>query len=206
MAGEDAREATAFVARRLIMLLVAGACAFVALLMLCAWLLMLAWDRPWRAGLPGASRSCSAAWRPLSPGRRCAAGQAGMRYSFTRIRGELSRDRELIERAFDGDGQGGNGVEHVPTDGDQRRVFVPTAGERRLAESRAELRALLAPGPDDFPRSQTMRYLMGGKGRMVALGAFAGLLAVKPKLALRLVRFLPLGKLLPIARLIQSLR
>ena len=75
-----------------------------------------------------------------------------------------------------------------------------------MAASRADLQRILAPGPDEFPRSQTMRYLMGGKGRMVALGAFAGLMAVKPKFALTLVRFLPLGKLLPVARLIQSLR
>jgi hypothetical protein len=82
----------------------------------------------------------------------------------------------------------------------------PTPAERRLAASRAELERLLAPGPDDFPRSQTMRFLMGGKGRMVTLGAFAGLMAVKPKFALTLVRFLPLGKLLPVARFIQTLR
>lgn len=89
------------------------------------------------------------------------------------------------------------------SDDDARGV---TAGERRLAASRAELQRLLQPGPDDFPRSQTMRFLMGGKGRIVALGAFAGLVAVKPKFALTLVRFLPLGKLLPIARFIQTLR
>ena len=47
---------------------------------------------------------------------------------------------------------------------------------------------------------------MGGKGKMVALGAFAGLLAVKPRFALTLVRFLPLGKLLPVARILQSMR
>jgi hypothetical protein len=97
-------------------------------------------------------------------------------------------------------------LNNVSTDGDRDEVVVATAGERRLAASRAELQRILAPGPDDFPRSQTMRYLMGGKGRMVALGAFAGLMAVKPQFALTLVRFLPLGKLLPIARLIQSLR
>jgi hypothetical protein len=51
-----------------------------------------------------------------------------------------------------------------------------------------------------------MRYLMGGKGRMIALGAFAGLLAVKPRLAMTLVRFLPLGKLVPVARILQSMR
>ena len=81
-----------------------------------------------------------------------------------------------------------------------------TPAERRLADSRAEIESLLAGGPDSFPRSQTMRYLMGGKGKMVALGAFAGLLAVKPRFALTLVRFLPLGKLLPIARILQSMR
>ncbi len=78
--------------------------------------------------------------------------------------------------------------------------------ERRLAESRAEIESLLSPGPDTFPRSETMRFLLGGKGKVVALGVFAGLLAVKPKLALSLVRFLPLGELLPIGRILQRLR
>jgi hypothetical protein len=83
----------------------------------------------------------------------------------------------------------------------------PTRGELQLARTRAEFEQLLAPDdPDEFPRSQTMRFLMGGKGRMVALGAFAGLLAVKPKLAVTMIRFLPLGKLLPVARFLQSLR
>jgi hypothetical protein len=83
----------------------------------------------------------------------------------------------------------------------------PTPGELRLAASRAEIETLLAPDdPDEFPRSETIRFLMGGKGRMVALGVFAGLLVVKPKLAVTLVRFLPLGKLLPVARFLQSLR
>ncbi len=78
--------------------------------------------------------------------------------------------------------------------------------ERRLAESRAEIESLLSPDPDAFPRSETMRFLLGGKGKVVALGVFAGLLAVKPKLALSLVRFLPLGELLPIGRILQRLR
>lgn len=78
--------------------------------------------------------------------------------------------------------------------------------ERRLAESRAEIERLLTPGPDAFPRSETMRFLMGGKGKVVVLGVFAGLLAVKPRLALSLVRFLPLGGLLPIGRILERLR
>ena len=75
-----------------------------------------------------------------------------------------------------------------------------------MALSRAEIERIFAPGPDEFPRSRTMKYVVGGKGRMVALGAFAGLMAVKPRFALTLVRFLPLGKLMPIVRLIQTLR
>jgi hypothetical protein len=82
----------------------------------------------------------------------------------------------------------------------------PSPGERQLAESRAEIESIFEPEPDEFPRSSTMRFLMGGKGRMVALGLFAGLVAVKPKLALSLVRFLPLGNVLPIANLLKSLR
>ena len=93
----------------------------------------------------------------------------------------------------------------MPTDDPKSRT-APSPGERRLATAAPNSQRLLAPGPDDFPRSRTMRYLMGGKGRMVALGAFAGLMAVKPKFALTLVRFLPLGKLLPVARFIQTLR
>ena len=48
VAGEDAREAANAIARRLLALLLAGAAAFVAILMGCAWLLALAWDGPWR--------------------------------------------------------------------------------------------------------------------------------------------------------------
>jgi hypothetical protein len=87
------------------------------------------------------------------------------------------------------------------------RVTRLSPGEQRLAASRAALEELLGRGgSDEFPRSQTMRFLMGGKGRMVAVGAFAGLAAVKPRMAFSLLRFLPLGKILPLARLLQSLR
>jgi hypothetical protein len=89
----------------------------------------------------------------------------------------------------------------------QDDMAVPSPAEQRLAASRAALEELLAPpGDDDFPRSQTMRFLMGGKGRMVALGLFTGLLLVKPRMAYGLLRFLPLGKLLPVTRLLQTLR
>lgn len=111
IAGEDARDAGAHIARRLIALLVAGACAFVALLMACGWLLILAWDTPWRAwtaaGLAiffGAS-AVALAW-PAFKG-----GDGPHTLFFPRVRSELVRDRELIERAFNGRGEAGNGDE-----------------------------------------------------------------------------------------------
>ncbi len=89
----------------------------------------------------------------------------------------------------------------------ESRPMPMLPAERRLAESRAEIGRLLKADPDAFPRSQTMRFLMGGNGKVVALGVFAGLLAVKPRLALSLVRFLPLGGLLPpIGRILERLR
>jgi hypothetical protein len=91
--------------------------------------------------------------------------------------------------------------------GARTRVAPPlTPAEQRLAETRAVLESFFVRDPDEFPRSQTMRFLMRGKGRMVALGAFAGLMAVKPRVAMSLVRFVPLGKLLPLARLLRTLR
>jgi uncharacterized membrane protein YqjE len=112
VAGEDAREAAQAVARRLLLLLVAAACAFVALLMLCAWLLALAWDTPWRlwtaAGLAVAF-AIAAAGLALPMLRRSAGGRSEF---FPRMRYELERDRELIERAVNGRGKGGNGGDH----------------------------------------------------------------------------------------------
>ena len=111
IAGEDAREATSLVSRRLLSLLVAGACAFIALFMLCVWLLALAWDTPWRswtaAGLAVlfAAGAFILAWPAL---RR---GEGPHAVFFPRIRNELSRDRELIQRAFDGKGDEGDGRE-----------------------------------------------------------------------------------------------
>lgn len=109
--GEDAREAAAIVARRLVLLLLAGACAFVALLMLCAWLVILAWDTDWQAWAPAGlallfgGAAVALAW----PALRGRAGRPSL--FFHRIRSELGRDRELIARALDGDGKGSNGIE-----------------------------------------------------------------------------------------------
>lgn len=102
IAGADARDAAATVARRLLTLLLAAAGALVALLMLCVWLLALTWDGPWRtwtaAGLALAFAAGSAVLAIPMLRRRTSAGTK----LFSRVRHEWSRDRDLIERALNG--------------------------------------------------------------------------------------------------------
>ena len=78
----------------------------------------------------------------------------------------------------------------------------------RLAQSREELRRLLDPprrepgadangdssadaGTGGFPRSRTMRLLMGERGLGMLGAAATGLLIARPAFALRLLRMLP---------------
>lgn len=107
VAGADARDATAVVARRLLTLLLAAAGALVALLMFCAWVLALTWEGPWRtwtaAGLALAFAAASAALAIPMLRRRTSQGTK----FFSRVRHEWSRDRDLIERAL-------NGGDHAP--------------------------------------------------------------------------------------------
>lgn len=114
VAGEDVRDAASRVARRLAMLFVAVAAAFVSFLMLCAWLLVLAWDGPWRAWVAGglalvfAVIAAGLAWPVLRGGTR------PEDVFFTRIRAEFGRDRELLERSFNGEGRAAsNGSDHA---------------------------------------------------------------------------------------------
>jgi hypothetical protein len=78
----------------------------------------------------------------------------------------------------------------------------------QLAQSRAEIRRLLDPPPGGFvgqgsgvaeegafPRSRTMRTLMGGGGLGAAAAILAGLFIARPTLAWRLIRMLPTGAL-----------
>lgn len=102
VAGEDVRDAASHVARRFIAILVAAACAFVSFLMLCAFLVILAWDTPWRNWVAGglvlafAALAAALAW-PAFRG-----GSKPDEIFFARIRAELGRDRELLERSFNG--------------------------------------------------------------------------------------------------------
>jgi hypothetical protein len=86
------------------------------------------------------------------------------------------------------------------------RLEQESPAERRMAATRAEIEGYLIPEPDTFPRSQTMRLLTGRNGKAVAVGAFAALFAIKPRMALSLARFLPFGNLLPLAFLAKRLR
>jgi hypothetical protein len=101
VAGEDARDAATLLARKLAAILVAAVAAFLALLMTCVWLLALTWDGPWRnwvaAGLAlaFAGLAVALALPVLRPG-------AEPPRFFTRIRAEFGRDRELLERTFNG--------------------------------------------------------------------------------------------------------
>lgn len=115
IAAEDAREAAVIVARKLTVVLVAAAAAFVALLMFCAWLLALAWDGPWRnwvaAGL-AVGFALLAIGLALPVLRRGAATPA----FFMRTRLEFGRDRDLMERTLAGRKGRPNGGEdeHAP--------------------------------------------------------------------------------------------
>ncbi len=111
VAGEDVREAATLLARKLAAILAAAATAFVALLMLCLWLVALAWDGPWRNWVAGglaigfALVAVALALPVLRP-------KQGPPAFFARTRTELGRDRELFERAFDGRNPPSNGEDN----------------------------------------------------------------------------------------------
>jgi membrane protein implicated in regulation of membrane protease activity len=117
VAGEDARHAASIVARRLLALLVAAATAFISLLMICAWLLALAWDGPWRAWVAGGLALAFAAVAAILLWPIVRRGPGPQEAFFPRIRSELGRDRALIERAFNG----GSRADAVNGDGHARQ-------------------------------------------------------------------------------------
>jgi len=115
LAAEDTREATVMVARKLAAVLVAAVAGLVSLLMLCAWLLALAWDGPWRnwvaAGLTVGFALVAIAL--ALPVLRPATARPAF---FTRTRLEFGRDRDLLQRTFEGQRGRPNGGddEHAP--------------------------------------------------------------------------------------------
>jgi uncharacterized membrane protein YqjE len=99
LAGEDVRDAATLLSRKLAAVLAAVAAGFIALLMLCFWLVALAWDGPWRNWVAGglalgfALAAAALALPVLRP-------RDGPPAFFSRTRTELGRDRELLQRAF----------------------------------------------------------------------------------------------------------
>lgn len=108
VAGEDVRDAATLLARKLAAILAAVAVAFVAIIMLCLWLVALAWDGPWRNWVAGglAIAFALAAAALAVPVLRPRDGPPAF---FARMRTELGRDRELLKRAFERDRNPVNG-------------------------------------------------------------------------------------------------
>lgn len=66
----------------------------------------------------------------------------------------------------------------------------------RIGASRAELESLLVDSPDSrFPRSRTLRALRGS-GPLWLAGIALGLMVVRPRWGVRLMRFVPLARML----------
>lgn len=99
VAGEDMRDAASHVARRLIAILVAAACVIVSFLMLCAFVVILAWDTPWRPWVAGGLALAFAAIAAALGWYAWRGGPKPQDVFFTRIRTELRRDREMLERS-----------------------------------------------------------------------------------------------------------
>lgn len=101
VAGEDMRDAASHVARRLIAILVAAACVIVSFLMLCAFVVILAWDTPWRPWVAGGLAFAFAAIAAALGWFATRGGPKSREIFFARIRTELRRDREMLERSSD---------------------------------------------------------------------------------------------------------
>ena len=101
IAGDDTREALARAVASLVLAGAALAFALIALLMACTWLIVAAWDEPWRAWVPAALAGLFAALALgclVSIGHRRSTAPA----LFPRLRREWRRDRQLVERAVHG--------------------------------------------------------------------------------------------------------
>jgi uncharacterized membrane protein YqjE len=99
IAGDDTREALARVVAGLVLASAALAFGVIALLMACAWLIVVAWEEPWRAWVPAALAGLFAALAAgcyVSIGHRRSAAPD----LFPRLRREWRRDRQLVERAL----------------------------------------------------------------------------------------------------------
>ena len=77
-----------------------------------------------------------------------------------------------------------------------------TSAELKVMATRAELERLLIDDPDQeqasgtFPRSRTLRLFTSNRGIVILAVAAGGLLLLRPSLAKRAIRFVPMGPVL----------
>ena len=98
VAGEDAKDAIAQLTRRLARVVIAAGLALLAAIMACAFILILAWEQPWREWVPAvlALLLARAALGIALPALRGNSNRKEL--LFPRVRREWRRDRELMER------------------------------------------------------------------------------------------------------------
>jgi hypothetical protein len=178
LAAADAAQLAHLLAQRLVAAAVALLGIIFTLLLGCVWLLGMVWDTPWRSATLAALILLFAAVATTGAvlaARRWKTGAA----PFAALCQQLEIDRLLISA-------------HTAPESD---LAVPAmAPQQRLQQSRDEL-LLLLDGQNDkrgnsvFPRSATMRLLIGAGGRSiattVAISALGGFL---PKAARWLLR------------------
>lgn len=97
VAGEDAKDAVALLTHRLVRVVIAAGLALLAAIMACAFIVMLAWNQPWREWVP-AVLALVFALAALGMASAALRGANGKEPLFPRVRREWRRDRELMER------------------------------------------------------------------------------------------------------------
>ncbi len=99
IAREDAKDAASSLGACVLAAVIAAGLALLAAIMLCAWLVMLTWDQPWRVWVPAglAGLFVLGVIASLAAIRRHRPGKSTL---FPRTRREWIRDRALLERAL----------------------------------------------------------------------------------------------------------
>jgi hypothetical protein len=174
----EAAQLAQLLAQRLIAAVVALLGIVMTMLLACVWLLGTVWDTPWRSATLAALILLFAAVATTAvvlAARRWKTGAA----PFAAVRQQWEVDRLLISA-------------HASPEADVAVPAIPP--QQKLRQSREEL-LLLLDGQNDqrgnaaFPRSATMRLLVGAGGRgiatTVAISALTGFL---PKAARWLLR------------------
>jgi len=173
-------------ARRLLAVAVALLGIGFALLLGCVWLVGGVWDTPWRSPTLAAlilMFIALAVFGSLQAARRWQAGSE----PFAALRGEWSKDRRLLSGSR-------SDLPHA--------LGSETTPQQRLEQSREALQSLAGSGEaephgQEFPRSATMRLLLGTGGTgFAAAAAVASLTGVVPPTYRWLLRIIPVAALI----------